>query len=105
MCVMKEQIKSLNLLESEELYLCKLSLYSADAQRVEAWQNGGVPPNDEIRRAQLEAISRRLQAFCLTLSRLPTFRRRYIEVVKALVEEAQKQWRELDDRGSIDAAL
>ncbi|OVA05178.1 hypothetical protein BVC80_8893g17 [Macleaya cordata] len=91
MCVMKEQIKSLNLLESEELYLFKLALYCGDTQRVEAWHNGGVPPYDEIRRAQLEGISRRLQGFCLTLSRLPTFRRRLYLVVNALINEMTKQ--------------
>ncbi|KAL5705008.1 hypothetical protein ACHQM5_023360 [Ranunculus cassubicifolius] len=93
MLVMKEQIKSLDLVESEELYLCKLCLYYGDNQRIEAWNNGGVPPNDEIKIAQLEAITRRLQGFCLTLTRLPTFRRRYQEVVKALVIEIDSQLR------------
>ncbi|KAI3922300.1 hypothetical protein MKX01_005989 [Papaver californicum] len=90
-CVMKEQIRNLNLVESEELFLCKLALYCGDAQRIEAWQNSGTPPYDEIRRAQLEGISRRLQGFCLTLSRLPTFRRRFYAVVNALLDEANNQ--------------
>lgn len=93
MFIMKEQIKSLNLVESEELYLCKLSLYCGDDQRIEAWHNGGSPPADEIKRAQLEAITRRLQGFCLTITRLPTFRRLFQEVVNALMEEAHKQVR------------
>lgn len=71
--------------------MCKLALYCGDAQRIEAWQNGGIPPYDEIRRAQLEGISRRLQGFCLTLSRLPTFRRRFYAVVNALLDEANNQ--------------
>ncbi|KAI3864828.1 hypothetical protein MKW92_019392 [Papaver armeniacum] len=91
MCVMKEQIRNLNLVESEELFLCKLALYCGDAQRIEAWQNGGIPPYDEIRRAQLEGISRRLQGFCLTLSRLPTFRRRFYAVVNTLLDAANNQ--------------
>lgn len=59
MSIMKEQIRRLNLQESEELYLYKLCLYSGDMTRVESWHNGGVPPPDEIRRAQLEGLSRR----------------------------------------------
>ncbi|KAL1824353.1 hypothetical protein ACET3Z_011131 [Daucus carota] len=84
MSVMKKQIKNLNLQESEELYFYKLCLYGGDKARVEYWQNGGIAPQDEIRRAQLEGISRRLQGFCLTISRLPTSRRRFDEVVKAI---------------------
>ncbi|GMP28182.1 hypothetical protein CsSME_00003834 [Camellia sinensis var. sinensis] len=87
MSIMKEQIRSLNLEEREELYFYKYCLYSGDTSRIESWQNGGVPPQDEIRRAQLEGIGRRLQGFCLTLSRLPTSRRHFFEVVKAIEEE------------------
>lgn len=91
MSVMKEQIKCLHLKETEELYLSKLSLYCGDMERVDAWNNGGVPPADEIRRAQLLGISRRLQGFGSMLSRLPTFRRRYHEVVKTLAQEATRK--------------
>ncbi|CAK9141139.1 unnamed protein product [Ilex paraguariensis] len=84
MCIMKEQIRSLDLQETEELYFHKLCLYSGDTRRIESWQNGGIPPRDEIRRAQLEGMSRRLQGFCLMLSRLPTSRRRFYEVVKVM---------------------
>lgn len=34
-------------------------------------------------------IAHRLQGFCLTLSRLPTSRRRFFEVVRVLEEEAK----------------
>ncbi|PIA52413.1 hypothetical protein AQUCO_01000348v1 [Aquilegia coerulea] len=91
MSIMKEQIKSLHLTETEELYLYKLSLYCGNRDRVDAWNNGGVPPVDEIRRAQLHAISRRLRGFSAMLSRLPTFRRRFQEVVKALAQEAKQR--------------
>ncbi|KAJ9170777.1 hypothetical protein P3X46_018857 [Hevea brasiliensis] len=84
MCIMKEQIKSLNLNKNEELYFYKHCLYGGEPARIESWQNGGIPPQDKIKRAQLEGISRRLQGFCLTLSRLPTSRRRFFEVVKAI---------------------
>lgn len=59
MSVMKKQIKNLNLQESEELYFYKLCLYGGDKARVDYWQNGGIAPQDEIRRAQLEGLSRR----------------------------------------------
>ncbi|XP_059647738.1 uncharacterized membrane protein At3g27390-like isoform X2 [Cornus florida] len=91
MSIMKEQLKSLNLVENEELYLYKFCLYCGDTVRIEAWQNDGVPPQNEIRRAQLEGIGRRLQGFCLTLSRLPTSRRRFYVVAKELEEEAKRQ--------------
>ncbi|KAK9713071.1 hypothetical protein RND81_06G001100 [Saponaria officinalis] len=81
MCVIKGQIKQMNLTEIEELYLYGHCLYAGDVERMEAWQNGTAPPSDTIRRAQLEGISRRLQGLCLTLSRMPTSRRRFIEVV------------------------
>ncbi|XP_042488629.1 uncharacterized membrane protein At3g27390-like isoform X2 [Macadamia integrifolia] len=108
MSSMKEQIKSLMLLESEELYLHKLTLYCSDMKRIEAWKNGGVPPNDESRSAQLQAISRRLHGFCLAISRLPTFRRRYHDVVKALVQAAKQRSESTDLAGSsedIEVAL
>ncbi|KAF6172572.1 hypothetical protein GIB67_007085 [Kingdonia uniflora] len=65
MCVMKEQIRSLKLSESEELYFCKLALYCGDMQRVEAWQNGGAAPDNEITRAQMDGICRSLIALAI----------------------------------------
>ncbi|KAL4180377.1 hypothetical protein AMTRI_Chr13g124910 [Amborella trichopoda] len=92
--IMMEQLKEANLQESEEAYLCKM----------EAWQNGGFPPDDEIRRAQLIGMSRKLQGFGLTLSRLPTFRCRFQdEVVKVLLYEAQKM--EHNDNDGVEAAV
>ncbi|KAK9691147.1 hypothetical protein RND81_09G179100 [Saponaria officinalis] len=99
MSIMKEQLRSLKLVESEELYLQKLCLYSSDTTRMESWDNGGVPPREEIRRAQLEGISRRLQGFCLTLSRLPTSRRRFIQIVKEIGKELNQT------SYSVDAAV
>ncbi|KAK6946176.1 hypothetical protein RJ641_013720 [Dillenia turbinata] len=89
MSIMKEQLKSLNLIEAEEHYIYKFCLYSGDTARVEAWQNGGYPPEDKIRRAQLEGICRRLLGFCLTLSRLPTSHRRFHVVVREIEQEAK----------------
>ncbi|KAL5752820.1 hypothetical protein ACOSP7_023010 [Xanthoceras sorbifolium] len=104
MCIMKEQIRSLNLNETEEQYFRKLCLYNGDVARIESWQNGGIPPEDPIKRAQLEGISRRLQGFCLTLSRLPTSRRRFYEVVKDIEEEGHKNFGELGSRHDTETA-
>ncbi|XP_022158228.1 uncharacterized membrane protein At3g27390-like isoform X2 [Momordica charantia] len=101
--IMKEQIRCLNLQESEELYLYKFCLYSGDTARIESWENGGIPPPDEIRRAQLEGIGRRLQGFCLTLSRLPTSRRRFFEVLGVLEQEA-KGASHVGNRYDVEAA-
>ncbi|CAO2828265.1 unnamed protein product [Amaranthus hypochondriacus] len=90
MCVMKEQIRHMNLTEAEELYFYKHCLYSGELEKVKSWQNGGIPPSDEIKRGQMEGISRRLQGLCLTLSRLPTSRRRFLEVVKKIEQEVTK---------------
>lgn len=88
MTIMKEQLRALQLQESEELYLCQLALTVGDSKGTKTWDNGGIPPTDEIRRAELQALIRRLQGHCTILSRMPTFRRRFEDVVKALIEEA-----------------
>lgn len=59
MCIMREQIRSLNLNKNEELYFYKHCLYGGEPVRIESWENGGIPPEDKIRRAQLEGMSRR----------------------------------------------
>uniref|UniRef100_A0A7N0T374 Transmembrane protein n=1 Tax=Kalanchoe fedtschenkoi TaxID=63787 RepID=A0A7N0T374_KALFE len=89
MSVMKEQLAGLSLRDSEEAYMYRYCLYSGDAARIKA--DGGCPPEDEIRRAQLEGICRRLQGFCLTLSRLPTSRRRFHQVVNEVEKEAMER--------------
>lgn len=82
--IIKEQIRAEQLQKSEELYLSKLVLLSGFPDRMEAWQNGGIPPIADVRRAELEALSRRLQGIARSISILPTFRRRFQNVVKAL---------------------
>ncbi|EEF40053.1 uncharacterized membrane protein At3g27390 [Ricinus communis] len=104
MCIMKEQIKSLSLNKTEELYFYKHCLYGGDAARIESWLNDGIPPDDKIRRAQLEGLSRRLQGFCLTLSRLPTSRRRFFEVVKAIEQDAKESNTLGDEDVDLEAA-
>lgn len=84
---MKEQIKGLHLQENEENCLKKLVL-ACNNDRPEDWDNTGFPSTDKVRRAQLQAVIRRLQGIVGSMSRLPTFRRRFRNLVKVLYVEA-----------------
>lgn len=57
--VMKEQIKGLQMNEDEETCLKKLILVHNN-EKPEDWNDTGFPSNDRVRRAQLQAIIRRL---------------------------------------------
>lgn len=83
--ILKEQIRAGKLKESEELYLLKSVLTSGDMGRLNEWQIGGLHPEDEVRKGELLAWSRRVQGIATSVSRLPTFRRRYQGVVKILI--------------------
>ncbi|CAM8917401.1 unnamed protein product [Rhodiola kirilowii] len=96
MIIMKEQLTGLNLQLNEELYLYKYCIYSGDPVKIEL-SSGCCPPDDEIRRAQLEGICRRLQGFCLTLSRLPTSRRRFHQMVNEIEREAMLELPNVSD--------
>ncbi|KAL5972399.1 hypothetical protein ACLOJK_041653 [Asimina triloba] len=85
--IMKEQIKQLRLNESEEDCLCKLIMSSSN-NKPEDWNVSEFPSDDGIRRAQLQAILRRLQGIVSSLSRMPSFRRRFRDLVKVLYLEA-----------------
>ncbi|XP_060188174.1 uncharacterized membrane protein At3g27390 [Lycium barbarum] len=85
--VMKEQIKKLQLTEDEESSLRKLVMVCKN-ERTEEWDNTGFPSTDAVRRAQLQAVIRRLQGIVGSLSRVPTFRRRFKNLVKVLYLEA-----------------
>ena len=56
---LKEQLRLANPTEAEEHYLEKLVLTVGDATRMQEWNNGGIEPVDEIRRGELQALSRR----------------------------------------------
>lgn len=88
--VLKEQIKAAKLTESEELYLLKWVLTTGDTVRMNDWQNGGISPEDDVRKGELHAWSRRLQGIATSVSRFPTFRRRYQGTVKILISVAQE---------------
>ncbi|KAF5790757.1 putative uncharacterized membrane protein [Helianthus annuus] len=88
--VIKDQIKASNLTDSEELYLGKLILYSGNPQKLKN-TNLGPPPESELRRAELEALARRLHGITKSISRFPTYRRRFQEIMKAISEELDKR--------------
>lgn len=56
---LKEQLRFANLTEVEEHYLEKLVLTEGDPVRMLDWENGGVEPVNDIRRGELQALSRR----------------------------------------------
>ncbi|MQM19603.1 hypothetical protein Taro_052608, partial [Colocasia esculenta] len=84
--IMKEQMRGLQLNQDEEACLEKLIMVY-DTEKPEDWNDSGFPSGDNVRRAQLQAIFRRLQGIVAFLSRLPTFRRRFQNLVKVLYLE------------------
>uniref|UniRef100_A0A0E0PWQ5 Steroid nuclear receptor ligand-binding n=2 Tax=Oryza TaxID=4527 RepID=A0A0E0PWQ5_ORYRU len=85
--VIKEQMKQLELTEDEELCLRRL-IMTNNNDKPSDWDDCGFPSSDNIRRARLQAIIRRLQGIVVNLSWVPSFRRRFIDLVKALYLEA-----------------
>ncbi|KAL2576159.1 hypothetical protein AAZX31_16G061900 [Glycine max] len=84
--IIKEQIKAENLSVSEEDYLCKLVLLSGDADRLKN-SSVGPAPESEVKRAELEALARRLQGITKSMSRFPTFKRRFDDLVRSLSDD------------------
>lgn len=85
--IIKEQIKGLQLNENEEICLKNLIMQCNNDKPAE-WDDTGFPTSDNVRRAQLQAIIRRLQGIVGSMSRMPTFRRRFQNLVKVLCIEA-----------------
>ncbi|XP_076946402.1 putative membrane protein At3g27390 [Bidens hawaiensis] len=85
--IMKEQIKGLELSEHEEICLRKLVMRYKN-EKPEDWDESSFPSSDHVRRAQLQSVIRRLQGIVGSLSRMPTFRRRFRNLVKVLYLEA-----------------
>ncbi|KAL5705778.1 hypothetical protein ACHQM5_024032 [Ranunculus cassubicifolius] len=86
--VLKDQIKAINLSENETRYLEKVVLLLGDTKRIMSWENSCSAHPDPIRVAQIEGISRRLIGIQRSISKLPTYRRKYSQVVKALVSHS-----------------
>lgn len=57
--VLKEQIKVIKLGEGEVRFLERVVLFGSNTQRMEAWENGSIIPQDALRAAQIQGISRR----------------------------------------------
>ncbi|XP_024960269.1 uncharacterized membrane protein At3g27390 isoform X2 [Cynara cardunculus var. scolymus] len=85
--IIKDQIKGLQLNVDEEICLRKLVMRYKN-EKPEDWDDSGFPSNDHVRRAQLQAIVRRLQGIVGSMSRMPTFRRKFKNLVKLLYLEA-----------------
>lgn len=88
--VLKEQISVLKLTEPEVRYLEKVVLFGSTTERMEAWDNGGLLPEDALRAAQIQGISRRMIGLIRSVSKFPTYRRRFRQVVKALVSYSER---------------
>ncbi|OIW20903.1 hypothetical protein TanjilG_25075 [Lupinus angustifolius] len=85
--IMKDQLKKLKLEETEETCLKELVMRCKN-ELPEEWDSTGFPSSDTVRRAQLQAIIRRLQGIVTSMSQIPTFRRRFMNLVKVLYIEA-----------------
>ncbi|KAJ7970722.1 Steroid nuclear receptor, ligand-binding [Quillaja saponaria] len=84
--IIKDQIKAENLSVAEEDYLCKLVLLSGDPERFNK-SYIGPPPEPERKRAELDALARRLQGITKSISRYPTYRRRFESLVKRISDD------------------
>ncbi|CAN6171858.1 unnamed protein product [Urochloa humidicola] len=85
--VIKEQMKQLDISEDEEMCLRKLIMTNKN-EKPSDWDDSGFPSGDNVKRGQLQAIIRRLQGIVANMSRVPSFRRRFINLVKTLYLEA-----------------
>ncbi|KAL5794371.1 hypothetical protein ACOSP7_002965 [Xanthoceras sorbifolium] len=85
--IMKEQIKKLQLDDNQEICLREL-IMRGKSEKPEDWDDSGFLSGDNIKKAQLQAIIRRLQGIVASVSRVPTFWRRFRNLVKLLYIEA-----------------
>ncbi|XP_059457984.1 uncharacterized membrane protein At3g27390 [Corylus avellana] len=83
--VLKEQISVIKLEEDEVKFLENAVLFGSNTQRMEAWQNGSLAPQDALRAAQIQGITRRMIGMIRSVSKFPTYRRRFQQVVKGLI--------------------
>ncbi|XP_020703533.1 uncharacterized membrane protein At3g27390 [Dendrobium catenatum] len=89
--VLKEQIKVIKLEVEEVRFLEKLVLFNGDNMSMQSWENGSVVPQDALKNAQMQAISRRLVGMSRTITKFPTYRRKYRHVVKSLITYCQEK--------------
>lgn len=86
--IMKEQIRAENLSPSEEDYLAKLVLFGDQTSKGSSIGN---PPESEVKKAELEALARRLRGITKSISRYPTFRRRFEAFLKSVLENLTRK--------------
>ncbi|VAI58118.1 unnamed protein product [Triticum turgidum subsp. durum] len=87
--VIKDQIKAENFTEEEEAYLQKCVLLISDPKRLKATLPH-LPSLNERKQAEIDAFARRLQGITKSISRYPTSKRRFDDLVKALSEELER---------------
>ncbi|VAI46650.1 unnamed protein product [Triticum turgidum subsp. durum] len=87
--VIKDQIKAENFTEEEEAYLQKRVLLISDPKRLKATLPH-LSSLNERKQAEIDAFARRLQGITKSISRYPTFKRRFDDLVKALSEELER---------------
>ncbi|KAL0431606.1 UNVERIFIED_CONTAM: putative membrane protein [Sesamum radiatum] len=88
--IIKDQIIADNLSETEEDYLGKLVLLGGDPARLKNLDIGPAPAS-ELRKAELDALARRLQGITKSISRYPTFKRRFDSSMKNILDELAKE--------------
>ncbi|KAK9119935.1 hypothetical protein Scep_018028 [Stephania cephalantha] len=88
--VIKDQIKAQNLSDEEENYLCKLVLLNGNSERLKKFDLE-YQPDTERKRAELDALARRLRGITRSISRYPTFKRRFDALIRSLSEELAKK--------------
>ncbi|XP_058187118.1 uncharacterized membrane protein At3g27390-like [Rhododendron vialii] len=88
--ILKDQIKAENLSNAEEDYLGKLVLLSGDPERMKDSSIASAPES-ELKRAELDALARRLRGITKSISRYPTFRRRFDDSIKTISEDLAKK--------------
>ncbi|KAJ3675476.1 hypothetical protein LUZ60_004518 [Juncus effusus] len=88
--VIKDQIRAENFSQEEENYLSKLVLLLGDSERMKNLTTQ-IPPLNERKRAEIDAFARRLQGITKSISRYPTAKRRFDNLVKVLSEDLEKK--------------
>lgn len=88
--VIKEQIKAQNFTEEEEAYLKKRVLLTSDPKRLKEVVPHLPSSLNERKQAEIDALSRRLQGITRSISRYPTAKRRFDDLVRSLSEELER---------------
>ncbi|OWM85409.1 hypothetical protein CDL15_Pgr019033 [Punica granatum] len=86
----EEQIRAVGLEESEECLLEELVIFGRNPEHMNGCSEDGVNLKsiDSLRAAQIQGIGRRMIGIVRSVSKLPTYRRRFRQIVKALIAYA-----------------